>query len=84
MRLMMIKRLRRKRENEANGTSVGMPQRIAMMFWLIVWASIVFYLWVAWTDLSPYIKWPLAILEAIFCPDEDMVKAVIRGKSQKN
>jgi len=48
--------------------------------WLLVWISVLLYLWMAWGELSPYIKYPLAALEAIFCPDEDMFKLAIRGK----
>ena len=53
--------------------------RCVFTAWVIVWLVLIVVLILFWWDISPWISWPLAIIEAIFVPDiRNVRKYVLR------
>lgn len=67
---MFIKRLTHYQEDQSiQSLSEFKKRKVALWTYFIVWSLIIVFLLFNWYELAWFIKYPLAILEAVFSPD---------------
>lgn len=57
-----------------------------LLLWayFLLWLAGVIFLYANWTDLTPWIKYPLAIFEALITPDSDIFRDLFCIRTHKS
>jgi hypothetical protein len=56
--------------------------KIFTTVYVVVWVLVIVFLWAYWFDLNVYVKWTLAVLEALFVPDFTSMRIIFENYSR--
>ena len=77
--LIKLKRLINKDAHREINQSTFLRTKILLWGYFLIWAGLLIYLYLEWSELNPFIKYPLAIIEGIFAPELGIFSALFEG-----
>ena len=77
--LIKLKRSINKDAHREINQSTFLRTKILLWGYFLIWLGLVFYLYLEWSELNPFIKYPLAIIEGIFAPELGIFSALFEG-----
>jgi hypothetical protein len=74
----VLRRILRLGSHEAQMSQTQFSRYKAFTFvYVMVWGLLVALLWAYWSNLNPYLRWSLAVIEALFVPDLRSLRVLI-------
>lgn len=77
--LIKLKRSINKDAHREINQSTFLRTKVLLWGYFLIWLGLVFYLYLEWSELNPFIKYPLAIIEGIFAPELGIFSALFEG-----